>query len=343
MSTAGYSIITIEFPTKKETYIGYCQAAVGIGLMMGPVLGQALYAQFQYEKTFYIFAAMLALAMVALAFIIPNSLNHADDIMSKEEVDQYFERLRSTHSARSSDYIRSSSHHQRPLMPLRGSDIKTTLSRDVTYKMFLRNRRAMMAVVSAMFAMVFMLFFDGILTMHLILEMDIPENQAGYFFGLICATYALSSPFMGCLTTLIPRHFLTFGAFLLASVALLMFGPSQMLGFPDTIYISAAGLGILGCSCSVIFVPLLSEIIEGVREQEGIRDSGTINDKAAGVFNTAYAIGCIVAPIMGGYLSMLTNFRTTCDIMAICSASYALIFFAVIILPPCFRKRSSAE
>jgi len=85
-------------------------------------------------------------------------------------------------------------------------------------------------------------------------------------------------------------------------------------------------------------VPLLSEIIEGVREKEGIRDSGTINDKASGVYNTAYAVGCIIAPILGGYLSMYTNFRTTCDIMAICSISYAAIFFSVIILPSfCYR------
>ena len=195
---------------------------------MGPVLGQALYAFFFFEKTFYIFAGILAIAMMILVIVIPNSLNHADDIMSKTEVDNYFERLRSTNSARSSDYIRSSSHHQRPLIggPHRSSEIKTTLSRDVTYMMFLRNRRAMMAVVSAIFAMMFMLFFDGILTMHLINDMEISENSAGYFFGLICATYALSSPFVGCLTSFFPRRWLTFGAFLIASVALLMFGPS---------------------------------------------------------------------------------------------------------------------
>lgn len=98
------------------------------------------------------------------------------------------------------------------------------------------------------------------------------------------------------------------------------------------------GLALLGCSCSVIFVPLLPEIIESVRDQEGIKDSGTLNDKAAGVFNTAYAVGCIIAPILGGYLSMLTNFRITCDIMAISSAGYALVFFAVIILPSCCGK-----
>lgn len=111
VSTAGYSIITIEFPTKKETYIGYCQAAVGIGLMTGPVLGQALYSFFRFEKTFYIFAIVLAIAMVTLMIVIPNSINHADDILSRAEVEYYFDRLRSTQSARSSDYIRSSSHH----------------------------------------------------------------------------------------------------------------------------------------------------------------------------------------------------------------------------------------
>jgi hypothetical protein len=57
--------------------------------------------------------------------------------------------------------------------------MRSTNSRDVTYKMFLKNRRAMMATGSAMIAMIFMLFFDGILTMHLIDEMDISEDSAG--------------------------------------------------------------------------------------------------------------------------------------------------------------------
>ena len=57
--------------------------------------------------------------------------------------------------------------------------MRSTNSRDVTYKMFLKNRRAMMATGSAMIAMIFMLFFDGILTMHLIDEMYISEDSAG--------------------------------------------------------------------------------------------------------------------------------------------------------------------
>jgi hypothetical protein len=108
--------------------------------------------------------------------------------MSKADIDQYFERLKSTEAA-SSEYVAN-----RLLMR---SYAKTSMSYDVTYSMFLKNRRAMMAILSAIFAMMFMLFFDGILTMHLISDMDVNENAAGYFFALICATYALSSPFVG--------------------------------------------------------------------------------------------------------------------------------------------------
>ena len=102
--------------------------------------------------------------------------------------------------------------------------------------MFLKNRRAMMATVSAVFAMIFMLFFDSILTIYLISELKIGENSAGkindiynntgYFFALICATYALSSPFVGILTAFAPLRWLTFISFIIASGALLMLGPS---------------------------------------------------------------------------------------------------------------------
>lgn len=174
--------------------------------------------------TFFIFAGVMTVVMLVLIFIVPSSINHADDIMSKADIDQYFERLKSTEAA-DSTYVAN-----RLLMR---SDAKTSMSHDVTYSKFLKNRRAMMAIVSAIFAMMFMLFFDGILTMHLISDLNIGENSAGYFFALICATYALSSPFVGILATFAPRRWLTFLSFCVASIALLMLGPSKLLKFPE--------------------------------------------------------------------------------------------------------------
>ena len=94
-----------------------------------------------------------------------------------------------------------------------------------------------------------------------------------------------------------------------------------------------AGISLLGVSVSLIFVPLLSEIIDAVLEKEGLGENNAVNDKASAVFNAAYATGCIVGPIVGGYLNDAVGFRNTCDIMAIASCSFATIFFFVNILP----------
>lgn len=67
--------MTIEFPKKRETYIGYCQAAVGLGLMLGPVLGQLIYSGVGYAPTFYIFAGILSVSLIIVIIIIPGHLN----------------------------------------------------------------------------------------------------------------------------------------------------------------------------------------------------------------------------------------------------------------------------
>ena len=94
-----------------------------------------------------------------------------------------------------------------------------------------------------------------------------------------------------------------------------------------------AGICVLGVSVSLIFVPLLSEIIEAVMEKENLDENPVLNDKASAVFNAAYAFGCITAPIIGGFINDAVGFRHTCDIFAIISASVAVLFFFIIVLP----------
>lgn len=74
----------------------------------------------------------------------------------------------------------------------------------------------------------------------------------------------------------------------------------MLLGYPDKLYMVIIGIGLLGTSVALIFVPLLSEIIDAVVEKEGIKESPVLNDKASAVFNAAYATGCVTGPIIGG-------------------------------------------
>jgi hypothetical protein len=88
-------------------------------------------------------------------------------------------------------------------------------------------------------------------------------------------------------------------------------------------------------------VPLLSEIIAAVQEKEGMGENPLLNDKASGIFNTAYASGCIVAPILGGALENICGFRKTCDVLAFSSLSFAVLYFFLNILPGFFEKKKT--
>jgi MFS family permease len=83
-----------------------------------------------------------------------------------------------------------------------------------------------------------------------------------------------------------------------------------------------------GVAVSFIFVPLLSEIVDAVKEKENItEESEQLNDLASGLFNTSYAIGCLIAPILGGVFNDLYGFRYTCDIFAFSSLAFAVVYF----------------
>jgi MFS family permease len=100
------------------------------------------------------------------------------------------------------------------------------------------------------------------------------------------------------------------------------------------------GVALQGIAVAFIFVPLLSEIIESVKEKENIPENMILNDKASAIFNSAYSLGGIIGPLVGGLLETFLGFRTTCDIMALVAVSFAFIYFFLNILPSwCISKK----
>ena len=67
----------------------------------------------------------------------------------------------------------------------------------------------MIAALASMFAMIFMLFFDSILSERLKTKFGIGENESGYIFALGAFCFAFSSPFVGMLCKVIPRKYVT--------------------------------------------------------------------------------------------------------------------------------------
>ena len=75
--------------------------------------------------------------------------------------------------------------------------------------MFFFNMRAMISVVSAALAMVFMLFFNAILSEHLVNAYNLSYSQCGLLMALGALFYALSSPLVGVIFNGVPRRYVT--------------------------------------------------------------------------------------------------------------------------------------
>ena len=163
-----------------------------------------------------------------------------------------------------------------------------------------------------------------------------------------CFTYAFASPLVGVLCQKIKRRYITCMAFILCAISLFLLGPSKMLGLPETLGLTLAGIGFLGFSVAFLFVPLLPEIIAAVAEKNNLENSPFLSDKASGIYNSAYGIGNCLAPIIGGtitasYGNPITGFRSCCDIMGICSLSFSVVYLIFAIIPAHLDEKKIAK
>lgn len=79
-TTTALSLISTNYSEEKTKYIGFMEAAGGLGLMIGPPLGSFLYSMFKYAWTFYSLAVFIFINTLLCLFFIPDKLNKQTEI-----------------------------------------------------------------------------------------------------------------------------------------------------------------------------------------------------------------------------------------------------------------------
>jgi MFS family permease len=109
-----------------------------------------------------------------------------------------------------------------------------------------------------------------------------------------------------------------------------MNGPSYILGLEPKIGYITVGTSMLGLCLSLGLVPLLSELID-ILEATNKYDPVDISDKTAGLFNSMFNLGNLLAPLIAGILGDHFGYRFTCDFMVICTLIFVFIFYFTMI------------
>jgi hypothetical protein len=136
-------------------------------MMLGPVLGQLIYVQLQFERTFYCFAGILSVFFLLAIVVLPSTLNHC---ACAGNIDQL----------RRGPALTSNPGRKDLRKPLINSSLLLSSMQQnrITYRQMLGDRRVLVAVISSAVAMVLMFFFDSILSDHL-LDIDVSDSDIG--------------------------------------------------------------------------------------------------------------------------------------------------------------------
>ena len=131
----------------------------------------------------------------------------------------------------------------------------------------------------------------------------------------------------------------------------LLMGPSQILHMPKEFWLFFVGYAINGFSQGSIFIPILPEVQEAIYQKQKIVEGeneaidAIINDKAAALYGLFYAVGAIVAPMLGStiYRALDSNWYSTCDVMALIAAAWTVAFFVFNIMPDLHKESKQRQ
>jgi len=155
------------------------------------------------------------------------------------------------------------------------------------------------------------------------------EDTTGLAFGVFGFSQVLGAPLTGWMGTKLPSRVVQQLGITLEPIALFLMGPSLMFGgLPQKVWIIFLGLFLLGFIVAVIYVLVIPEIINAsggdLKEkwmvelrakshderavQREIKKryklaKGVLTDKASALSNSAFALGTMFGPIIGGKIA----------------------------------------
>ena len=164
------------------------------------------------------------------------------------------------------------------------------------------------------------------LPLHLETRLQASPVTVGLLFGLATLAYGLSAPLAGFLSDRWGRgRIMTLGL-----VATLVTFP--LIALPHTPFLEACALVPLGMGCAFLLSPTLPELADAV-DRRGNATYGIVY----ALFNTAYAVGMLAGPGIGGLLSSHLGFPLA---LAVVSGAGAL--FIPVMLRMAFGPRGAA-
>lgn len=165
-------------------------------------------------------------------------------------------------------------------------------------------------------------------------EMGLSTDEVGLVFLFCSILYGVSSPFWGYIADKYNNHWSMMAVGLFSSaIGLFILAPLPWLPVnQDVLWLNLVGLGILGVSASLTMMPAFNFILSSAIEngfQESVSTFGTV----AGFWSSAYSLGDMTGPSLGGVLLQHFGFSicmTTMGLFCLLVGIITIGFFGLV-------------
>jgi MFS family permease len=216
-----YSALTNTFYESKEVYLGYGEAAAGIGLMVGPIIGGYLYSTYNYFVCYIAMAVFICIDIVFTIIVMPGDSRKSKKAGTATEVQNLDE---------SEDEKQAREDEEKRL-----DTLSKQTETQVPYSWFLLNRRSIFGLITVGMTMVLVSFKAAFMTTYLKDKKNIGEEYHGWIVGIPSMFYVISCNIVGRIVDKAPRRIFIVVSFLAMTASGFMLGPSRLLGMPDDV------------------------------------------------------------------------------------------------------------
>jgi MFS family permease len=328
--TTCYIITTNEYPNDQEQVLGLMEGMLGIGLLLGPVIGSALYAATNFETAFLVFGALILASTVGIKYGFPKTTG---DISREskpksiyEEEDQNTERTDLEEETQKTDVEEAKCDVSvGSRCTASTADITTTSDVSVSYWKLAKLARCALGLWGAALCLFMYCFLEPILSERL-LDFELSVPQIGLFFALFPIFYIPTSVCVQWIPDWIEKRVTIAISLLVSSFALLLVGPSRILPFPDSLIMMGIGWCLLGISLATFLIPILPELVESSLPYFPGQEK-QVNTMCSGLFNSFMGIGQFISPLYGSIVTDRIGFRLTTDFAAVIGFVFFIIYF----------------
>jgi len=257
IQVSAYSIVTLEYPDKMATVIGYIEASIGAGLTLGPLLGSVMFYFGGYTAPFFAFG----LFFYFIVFVGRSKINqlentssfrkHTEGIDNNEKHEKFIEDLpkqkRSNEAFKDFVDNGSSVSESDKKDPPEGKDVfsKVPILKLLTYKQFV------FAMVSGTFGYFIGSFVEPILALRLKNTYHFRDSIVSLFFVIHFMGYMVFSPLVQYIPHRFEKRLVMMFGLVLSFITLMFYGPSKMLNLPEDWHLMLIGIILVGGSIAL--------------------------------------------------------------------------------------------